>query len=236
MDRRESLKSLMVASVAGAAFVTTSGCKVENTDVPIVANDNLYGRTASEKEWDEEVTSKTFFTEQELETIATLCDIILPATDTAGSATEAEVPAFIEFIVKDLPSHQLPLRGGVAWLNGISRSRYDAPFVDSSAEQQIEIIEDIAYPDPDNKKPDMAVGISFFDRMRNLTMTGYYTSRMGIKDLGYKGNIPNIWDGVPDEVLQDHDVEYDQEWLAKCVDQSKREDIAEWDDDMNLIS
>ena len=151
MDRRESLKSLMVASVAGAAFATTSGCKVENVDIPLVTNDKLYGRTPSEKEWDEEVTSKTYFTEQEAETIATLCDIILPATETAGSATEAEVPDFIEFIVKDLPSHQLPLRGGIAWLNGISRGRYEVPFVECSDQQQIEIIEDIAYPDPDGR-------------------------------------------------------------------------------------
>jgi len=236
MDRRESLKSLMVASVAGAAFATTSGCKVENIDIPKVVDDKLYGRTASEKEWDEEVSSKTYFTDQEIETIATLCDIILPATDTAGSASDAEVPDFIEFIVKDLPGHQLPLRGGIAWLNGISRNRFGTPFVECSEEQQIEIVEDIAYPDPEGKKPELAVGISFFDRMRNLTMTGYYTSRMGINDLGYKGNVPNVWDGVPDEVLREHNVDYDPEWLAKCVDQSKREDIAEWDEDMNLIS
>ena len=67
-------------------------------------------------------------------------------------------------------------------------------------------------------------------------MTGYYTSRMGIDDLGYKGNLPNVWDGVPDEILKEHDVAYEPEWLAKCVDQSKREDIARWDEDMNLIS
>ena len=236
MDRRASLKSLMVASVAGAAFVSTTGCKTESTNVSVETNDGLYGRIGSEKEWDDEVMSKTYFTEHEAQTIATLCDIILPATDSAGSATDAAVPAFIEFIVKDLPNNQLPLRGGIAWLDGLSRSRYHATFIDCTTDQQIEIIEDIAYPDPDKKKLDMAVGISFFDRIRNLTMTGYYTSQMGIKDLGYKGNVPNVWDGVPSEVLAAHDVDYDAEWLSKCVDQSKREDIAQWDDDMNLIT
>ncbi len=236
MDRRESLKSMMVASIAGTAFISTSGCKVEGDTTTLKVDDKLYGRIASEKEWDKEVTSKIYFTEHEAQTIATLCDIILPATDTAGSASDAEVPAFIEFISKDLPVHQLPLRGGIAWLDSLARGRFDATFIDCTSDQQIDIIEDIAYPDPDDLKPDLAVGISFFDRMRNLTMTGYYTSRIGINDLGYKGNIPNVWDGVPEEILKDHDVAYDPEWLAKCVDQSKREDTAEWDDDMNLIT
>jgi len=236
MDRRDSLKTLMVASVAGAAFTTTSGCKVENIEVGDGVDNSLYGRLPSEIEWDENVMSKTYFTEHEAKTIATICDIILPATDTAGSATDAAVQDFIEFIVKDLPDHQLPLRGGLAWLDGICRSRFATTFIESSHAEQIQIVDDIAYPDPDNKKPDMMVGRSFFSRMRNLTLTGYYTSKMGIKDLGYKGNIPNIWDGVPDEVLKEHDVDYDEEWLAKCVDQSKREDIAEWDDQGNLIT
>ena len=82
----------------------------------------------------------------------------------------------------------------------------------------------------------MAPGIKFFELMRNLTLTGYYTTRMGMDDLGFVGNFPNTWDGVPEEVLKDHDVAYDPEWLAKCVDQSKREVIAEWDDQGNLLT
>ena len=57
-----------------------------------------------------------------------------------------------------------------------------------------------------------------------------------MKELGYKGNSPNVWDGVPQEVLDDHGLSYDEEWLSKFVDQSKRLDIAKWDDDGNLIS
>ena len=56
------------------------------------------------------------------------------------------------------------------------------------------------------------------------------------EDLGYEGNTPNVWDGVPEEVLKRHNKEYDDEWLSKCVDQSRREVTAEWDDDMNLIT
>ena len=82
----------------------------------------------------------------------------------------------------------------------------------------------------------MSTGVSFFNRMRDLTMTGYYTSRIGVKDLGYVGNVPNVWDGVPQDVLDKHGMSYDPEWLAKCVDQSKRNDIAEWDENGNLLT
>ena len=59
---------------------------------------------------------------------------------------------------------------------------------------------------------------------------------MGIEDLGYQGNRPNVWDGVPEEVLKEHNMQYEAEWLAKCVNQNNRAEIAKWDDDGNLIS
>lgn len=82
----------------------------------------------------------------------------------------------------------------------------------------------------------MQPGVTFFNKMRDLTLTGYFTSKMGIADLGYQGNSPNVWDGVPAEVLKDHDVDYDPEWVAKCLDVSKRMDTAKWDDDGNLLT
>lgn len=237
MDRRESLKALFLSSVAGTAMVT-SGCDTPANTVESTPKEAFpaYGRTPKEKERDAKLVAEVFLNEHELETIAVLCDIILPATATAVSATGAGVPEFIEFIVKDMPSHQLPMRGGLMWLDTESNSRFNKLFKACTDQEQIEIIEDIAYPDPDNKKPLMAYGIRFFNHMRNLTLTGYYTSEEGIKDLGYVGNIPNVWDGVPADVLAEHDVDYDEEWLAKCVDQSKREAIAEWDDQGNLIT
>jgi hypothetical protein len=78
--------------------------------------------------------------------------------------------------------------------------------------------------------------IQFFALMRNLTVSGYYTSKVGIADLGYKGNQPNIWDGVPQEVLDKHGMAYDPEWIAKCIDQSKRNEIAEWDENGKLLT
>lgn len=240
MKRRDSLKTLLVGTVAGATLGSTIGCKTDGTTtteaISGVAEIGLYGRTPTEIAHDEKVVAEIYLNEHELTTIAVLCDIILPATEDAGSATDAEVPAFIDFIVKDIPSHQLPLRGGLMWLDGEANRRFNKEFISCSNTEQIQIIEDIAYPDDDGKKPLMAHGIKFFSRMRNLTLTGYYTTRMGLDDLGYTGNYANVWDGVPAEVLKDHAVDYDVEWLAKCVDQSKRMDIAEWDEMGNLLT
>lgn len=241
MNRRESFKTLLVGAVAGATIGTTTACKTdpkETTADNSTSNQSqeYYGRTPSELEHDAKVYAAEFLNEYELGTIAVLCDIILPTSSTAGSANDAKVPEFIEFIVKDMPNHQLPMRGGLMWLDGESNRRFNKVFTACTDAEQIQIIDDIAYPDPDNEKPEMAHGRTFFNLMRNLTLTGYYTSKMGIKDLGYDGNYPNVWDGVPAEVLAEHEVDYDPEWIAKCVDQEARNVTAEWDDDGNLIT
>ncbi len=234
MDRRESLKSLFVGTLAGG--LVANGCSPAGgeQETPQSSDTKGYGRTPKELARDERLLAEIFFSTHEMETIAVLCDIILPANDQFGSATDAGVPEFIEFMAKDLPNHQLPLRGGLMWLDNRSNDKFGKEFKGCSDVQQKELCDEIAYPDVET--PSLQAGIKFFTLMRNLTLTGYYTTKMGIDDLGYKGNTPNVWDGVPQEVLDQHDVSYDDEWLAKCIDQSKRANIAQWDDDGNLIS
>jgi len=233
MNRRDTIKSLLLGSVATG--LALNGC-VPNTSKAEIkeATLSLYGRTTAEKERDKKVLAEEYLNEHELATIAVLCDIILPANDSFGSATNAGVHEFIEFIVKDLPSHKIPIRGGLMWLDNFSNKNYGNEFISCTNTEQLEICDQIAYPN--KTKPELKQGEKFFTRMRNLTLTGYYTSKMGIEDLGYKGNTPNVWDGVPEEVLKDHNLAYDKEWLTKCIDQSTRNNMAEWDDKGNLIS
>ena len=235
MDRRDTLKTLLVGSVAGGAIGTVAiqGCQ-DTSSSTVDSGESLYGRTPEEIERDNALFAEQLFSEHEAATIAILCDIILPATKNAGSASEAGVPEFVEFISKDLPYHQLPLRGGLMWLDQESNRRFGAHFNTLEKDQQMSIVDDIAFPK--DASPEFSHGVEFFNRMRNLTLTGYYTTKMGIDDLGYVGNVPNIWDGVLENVLAKHDVDYDPEWIAKCVDQSKRNDIAEWDENGNLLT
>ena len=238
MDRRNTIKSVLLGSLSGGLLI--AGCNPEeksNAKTKVLQPgmvEGPYGRTDKEKARDARLAEETFFTEHELVTIAVLCDLILPATATAPSATGAEVDDFIAFIVKDMPRHQLPMRGGLMWLDHRAVSHHERVFSDCTVDQQKKLLDEIAYPDVTT--PELQPGIQFFNRMRNLLLTGYYTTKAGLEDLGYKGNTPNVWDGVPQEVLDKHSLSYDKEWLAKCVDQEKRDVIAEWDENGNLIS
>lgn len=234
MDRRDTIKTMLIGSIAGGAILSACQPDVEERKNTDSNTDGMYGRTDKEKAHDLMVMGDSFFTEHEIATVAVLCDLILPATPTAGSASEAGVPEFIAFIVKDMESQQLPLRGGMMWLDHQATTKFDQVFIKCNANQQKELLDDIAYPD--DATPDVTPGVKFFTRMRNLVLTGYYTTRMGIDDLGYQGNTPNSWDGVPADVLAKHGMAYDPAWLAKCIDQEKRGVVAVWDEEGNLIN
>lgn len=238
MDRRESIKNILLGSALAGIAIGSQSCEPDLEETPInLEKPKGYGRTPFEREHDEKIAnSPDFFSADELSAIAALCDIILPANDEVGGAIEAKVPDFIAFIVKDLPMHQLPIQGGLMWLNGESHKRFEKAFVALDTAQQLSIIDDIAYPDPKKESTTLEPGRVFFTRIRNLTLTGFYTSKIGIADLGYQGNRANMWDGVPQDVLDKHGLSYEAEWLAKCVNQEKREEIARWDDKGNLLN
>ena len=193
-----------------------------------------YGRTKEEAARDAKLMSEQFFSVHELETLGVLCDIILPSNAQFPSASEVGVPDFMEFMVKDLPAHQLPIRGGLMWLDNRSNRLFQQVFKSCTGEQQRTLCDEIAFPDRGDEA--LQAGIQFFSRVRNLTLTGYYTTRAGIDDLGYQGNTPNVWDGVPQEVLDELGMSYDPDWIAKCVDHSKGPAIAVWDEKGNLLT
>ena len=237
MDRRESIKSIILGSMAGGLVL--HGCKPgvdsEEGIVEAKSDEKYFGRTPQELEQIAELNAKQFFNPHEMETIAVLCTLILPPNENGGPI-EAEVPELVEFMAKDIPELQTTLRGGLMWLDHKSNTEFNSEFKVTPEEQQKQILDTIAFYDPEIPMEEHPLEIQFFSLMRNLTVTGYYTSKVGIKDLGYKGNMPNVWDGVPQDVLDQHGVAYDDEWLAKCVDQSKRGIIAEWDEEGNLLT
>ncbi|MBX3241111.1 MAG: gluconate 2-dehydrogenase subunit 3 family protein [Chitinophagaceae bacterium] len=210
MNRRQTLKAIGITAVSATALL--NACKdgdqkataATSTDTPSESG-LIDGREPFEIERNKKLNAEKFFTEHEMATIAVLADIIIPRDEVSGSATDAGVPDFIEFIVKDIPSHQTPIRGGIRWLDFQCMTRYNAAFKDAAKEQQLEMVNDIAYPE--QAKPEMKQGVAFFNRMRDLTATGFYTTEMGFKDLGYVGNMPNHWEGVPAEVLKQYGLE-----------------------------
>jgi len=219
MKRRESLKALALGAISTGALL--SACETDKKPTTLTPANAGTGidRHPDEKARDEKLNAEKFFDEHEMATIAVVADIIIPKDETSGSATEAGVPAFIEFIVKDRPAHQVPMRGGLKWLDAQVLKRYKKKFIDCSSQDQLAIVDEIAYPE--KAKPEMQQGVAFFNRMRDLTATGFFTSQMGIKDLGYAGNTPNRWDGVPQDVLDQYGIKYDEKTLRESV---------KWDD------
>ena len=219
MDRRKSLKALLVGTVSTAVIIDackTGDKKTENAK-KLVAED-VADRMDEEKLVNKALKADVFFTPQEMATITILADIIIPKDAISGSASEAKVPDFIEFIVKDMPKHQTPMRGGLRWLDVQCLTRYNKAFANCTHQQHIEIVDEIAYPK--KAKPNMKQGVAFFSLMRNLTASGFYTSEIGVKDVGYKGNVPNQWNGVPDDVLKQYGLSYSEKELKECISYS----------------
>lgn len=217
MDRRKSLKAIALGSLSTAVFIDAckpAGEKAKDA-VQTPAGQFTYDRMKEEAERDKQLMEEKFFTDHEMKTITVLADIIIPADDISGSASQAGVPDFIEFIVKDMPQHQVPMRGGLRWLDLHCLKTYEKPFVELTPEQQIEVVDAIAYPN--KAEPQMAQGVSFFSLMRNLTASGFYTSEMGVKDIGYAGNAPNQWNGVPEDVLKQYGLAYTEKELKECI-------------------
>lgn len=221
MDRRRSLKIIGLGTVSGGVLL--DACKNADVKTTAGATDSTtnnagklnYDRSAEEKEAHQKLIGDKFFTPHEMATIAVLCDIIIPADEVSGSATQAGVPNFIEFMSKDKPDFQTPLRGGLRWLDLQMTKLHGTPFKDSKSSEQIAMVDSIAYPE--KAAPQMKQGVAFFSLMRNLTASGFYSSEMGIKDIGYQGNKPNQWNGVPDDVLKQYGLAYTDKEIKECV-------------------
>jgi hypothetical protein len=141
-----------------------------------------------------------FFTAHEYATVNVLVDLIIPKDERSGSATDAGVPAFMDFMMTDQPSRQTAMRGGLAWLDRESVSRYEKTFLACTAAERSKILDDIAWPH--KAPPEMSHGVAFFNSFRDLTASGFFTTKMGIEDLQYKGNgYVREWTGCPSEVL-----------------------------------
>jgi hypothetical protein len=149
-----------------------------------------------------------FFTAREFRFVRVLADIIIPKDERSGSASDAGVPEFMDFMMIDQPARQVAMRGGLAWLDVECQKRFDKTFLDCLESERTAVLDDIAWPA--RAKPEFAHGVAFFNNFRDLTATGFWTTRMGIDDLRYMGNRSVArWNGCPDEALKKLGVSYE---------------------------
>jgi len=149
-----------------------------------------------------------FFTAHEYATVAVLVDLIIPRDERSGSATDAGVPAFMDFMMIDQPLRQVAMRGGLALVDRLSTERFGRRFVSASDAQRRQLLDEIAYVS--NPDPGLSHAIAFFSSFRDLTASGFWTTRMGVADLQYRGNVfVSEWNGCPNAALKKLGVSYD---------------------------
>jgi hypothetical protein len=142
-----------------------------------------------------------FFSPHEWRTVRVLVDLVIPADERSGGATEAGVPEFMDFMLIERESMQTRMRGGLRWLDAESVERFGTSFVDLDPAGRSAILDDVAWPT--RARPEASQGVAFFNFFRDLTATGFFSSRIGVEDLGYLGNRALAeWNGCPPEALR----------------------------------
>ena len=212
IDRRSALKAM--AAAAAAPVLSTFEVGEEHL---------LRAREAAESavvaEMQGVAYAPKFFTRHEYQTVRVLVDYIIPRDERSGSATDAGVPQYMDFVLSDQTpppgppnptprfyvaptASQINVRGGLAWLDNECAHRFGAgkTFLTSTDTQRREVLDEIAWPA--KAKPELSHGVAFFTRMRDMTAAGFFSSKMGVQDLKYMGNMPMAkWDGCPPNVL-----------------------------------
>lgn len=152
-----------------------------------------------------------FFTAHEWETVRLLVDLIIPRDERSGGATDAGVPEFMDFLLTDgAETARVAMRGGLAWLDTECRRRFAKTFVACAEAERRAVLDDIAWPA--RAKPELSHGVAFFNRFRDLTASGFWSSKMGVEDLQYLGNrAVREWAGCPEPAQRKLGVSY-EEW------------------------
>lgn len=148
-----------------------------------------------------------FFTEHEWETVKALADLVIPRDERSGSATDAGVPTFMDFAMSESRESGYRMRGGLAWLDRECWSRYTKSFLDCDAAERTAVLDDIAWP---AKAPAaLKDGVDWFNSFRDLVASGFWSSKTGVDDLRYIGNVYVAeWKGCPDAALNHLGVHY----------------------------
>jgi len=198
ISRRAALE-LLTAGPAAAALVWT----------PVEAQQAHEHAAAAQAQAAKTATpfKPKFFTAHEYATVGVLVDLIIPRDERSGSATDAGVPAFMDFMMIDQPRRQVAMRGGLALVDRLSVARIGTAFASSADAQRRQLLDEIAYTS--NPDPGLSHAIAFFSSFRDLTASGFWSTKVGIADLQYQGNVfVDEWNGCPSAALDKLGVKY----------------------------
>ena len=131
-----------------------------------------------------------YFSREQYATLVSLCDSIIPKDDHSAGAVEAGAPEFIDLLSSENDEYALRLGGGLMWLDNYCDEQYGSPYMKCTPDQQKQTLDLIAYRASAKQDPTLSQGIAFFAFLRKMTCDGFYTSKIGIDDLQYIGNVP----------------------------------------------
>ena len=198
ISRRTALQLVGAAPVAAAMAWTPAEAEQAHTHAQ-------QARAAAAKQ--SKPYKPKFFTAHEYATVAVLVDLIIPKDDRSGSATDAGVPEFMDFMMIDQPQRQVAMRGGLALIDRMCEELFAKRFVACSDEQRRHVLDAIAYTT--DVPPARAHAVASFNSFRDITASGFWTTKMGIADLQYQGNVfLDEWNGCPEEALNKLGVKY----------------------------
>lgn len=217
MDRREALK-VITAAAAGAAMAdgllpsaadaqqpVTPGPKPRTAASTAPPKTGPRGTLTDPDLLNAKANWPRLLSASELLTLSALCDMIIPADDKSPSASAVGVPAYVNEYVSapyDWAERALVrVRGGLTWIDVESEKRFGKRFAAATSAQRTQICDDICFVP--KAKPEFQAAARFFDQIRDLTASGFYTTDAGMKDLQYIGNVALAkFDGPPPEVLR----------------------------------
>lgn len=202
VERREILRYIGIASVAATFPGFSRWCFACPAD-PSHSQSMPSGQSSYKP---------LFFAPEQFALVEHIAELIIPADDTPG-AKEAGVAEFIDFMVANRVAvsprseirstadairqgddAQVQFVGGIDWINSRSKSEFQKLFLDCTVAQQTALLEEIAYKA--KIKPTTETGREFFQLIRDYTVVGYYTSKVGLESLGYPG-LRTVWPKMP---------------------------------------
>ncbi len=179
ISRRDVLKNLVVSAAGGSVLhmIPANAAEMAHELIQQEKASSAAGKYAPK-----------YFSAHQFQTLVVLCDAILPKDDVSGGAVEAGAPEFIDLLTSENEDYQALLGGGLMWLDNFCTDHYDHLFLECTSAQQKEVLDLIAYRRNAKSDSTLSQGIAFFARLRDMTCTGFYTSKIGIADLQYIGN------------------------------------------------
>lgn len=183
ITRRTLLENIALAAVTGG--------------LTLEAAQHVHGVAAQEKTGG--VYKPKGLNAHEYKTLEKLADFIIPTDQHSPGAVAAGAPEFIDLLASQNPQMLAIYTGGIAWLDHSMQRHHSTDFLGAKTEQQTAMLDLIAYRK--NESPELGPGIKFFEWARRMVVDAYYTSPIGIKDVGYMGNTAVSKFEVPQEAI-----------------------------------